>query len=333
MSLGQWRQEIVEVSKQYGIGTPVSLGTARDLSNRLCEYGYVNTTPVGGKRQQVALTDKGIYSSYPVGGRWARFVRLREPSSSSPTTVEAPVESFSAPKRARTSRSPNRSVAQERRLRVMRMRRHEQINGYHRIALRGNKTRYLQLLSNPDEWAGGKVWENVYLGFDKDGLDVLAWIASEGEHDEVAAAAPSSWAPHDCVFALAVELEKNRDGLVAATYVDLNGEIRPKIGFLEQSFGNFFRPLMRLDSPMSVIEVKGRHKGLRRRFELNSVADPLAEIPEPGFDLDDLCASMQIEQHRELLGLLPRGWFAMPAQRRKLVWSLLNRAPIVAVEK
>jgi len=237
-----------------------------------------------------------------------------------------PVESTIRKARRRQSNPERR-----RRLKLVHERRHERLNGWFRLSFRGNKIRYIQLLTAPDDWLGATVWENLVTGIDSDGLPLFSWIIAEDD-DPVRPLVPAHWQPHDCVFALAVELEqRSRDEFVVGEYVSSNGELRPRIGVIEQSAYNFFRPLNRLDCEGTIIRVKGTESGARRMYEFVPVAE--AAPIEDATTLEQIVSSLDPAHHQGTLSSLPRGWFHMPFKRKALVADLLDMRTMPGSER
>lgn len=331
--LGEWYREIVEVSRQLLKG-PVGISTARDLAGRLREHGYVATERLPGNRQRVLLTEKGRAAAAPVLGRWSRFVPVGYAGRAAPPTAESPPEVAPEPDAPTTParRRPGPPDPERaRRQRVVLARRHERLNGWYRISFRGNKIRYFQLLTPPDDWLGASVWENLVTGVDAEGLPLFSWVAAEQGDDPVRALVPEEWQPYECAFALAVEFEKERDGFRVARFQARNGE-QPCLGVIEQSSFNFFQPLATVEWEGKVLSAKGVGSKLTRRYEFQAVA----EAPEIETDLSlwEVLASLEQTSHRDQLASLPRGWFHMPPRRKQLVAQLLGTQiaePIVDV--
>jgi hypothetical protein len=212
------------------------------------------------------------------------------------------------------------SAERKRKLERARERRHERVNGFLRLSFRGNKIRFIQLLTPPDEWASATMWKGLPTGFDDAGIEEFTWTADDAMIRPLMS--PASWEPGECCFSVAVELERQPDGFTPATYVDDHGEIRPRVGIIGQSFSNFFKPILKLDSPMNVLRIRGRDTRKERRFDIDAVGDRLPFATS--LDLDELLRTLEPEFHRERLERLPPGWFAMPRKRKQLVWWLLG---------
>lgn len=326
--LTEWYREIIEVSRQL-VTRPIALSTARDLAGRLRERGYVGTERLPGNRQRVRLTEKGRAAATPVMGRWSRFVPVGYGGRAVPPTAEHPPEGAPgereqdppAPRPLRQRRPPN--AERRRRQRVTRERRHGRLNGWYRLSFRGPRIRYFQLLTPPGDWLGTTAWENLVTGIDGEGLPLLSWVASEEGDDPVRALVPPEWQPYECVFALALEFEREgRGGFRIAHFRAADGAMQPKLGVIEQSNFNFFRPLTRVAWEGKILRAKGVGSKLRRRFEFEPVAD--APPLETDLTLWEVVASLEQAEHRELLASLPRGWFYMPLKRKQLVAQLLG---------
>jgi hypothetical protein len=125
------------------------------------------------------------------------------------------------------------------------------------------------------------------------------------------------------VFALAVEFERERGGeFRVARFQAAGGEMRPKLGVIEQSSFNFFRPLAKAEWEGKILRAKGVGSKLGRRFQFEPVAD--APPLESDLTLSEVVASLEQAEHRDLLASLPRGWFYMPLKRKQLVAELLG---------
>lgn len=325
MLLGQWYREIIEVSGRSAFTKPLGLSAARDLARRLRERGYVTTERLPANKQRVLLTEKGRASATPLAGGWSRFIPIRSarkaPEREDDGNV-APTATTASPKKTTRPRRRPPSEQRKREQRIALARKHEQINSYHRISLRGNKVRHLQLLSAPEEWIGATMWEGLNIGYDANGRERLAWIAYEEADDTIAPLLPESWEPHECVFALAAELVPRDDTYVVGEYIDENGELLPSIGIIEQSFGNFFGTIAGLADPTSVLKVTGVGSKKQRKFKIVSVADPISI--ETDITIDGFLQGLDISEHDQHVAQLPLGWYFMPPQRKKLVWRLLG---------
>jgi hypothetical protein len=323
--LTQWYAEIIEVSKSLP-KKPVGLSTARVLAQRLREAGYAETERLPGNRQRVRLTDKGRYAATPVRGKWCRFIPLTTSESRGsvaliepPAVVEQPATTSQV--RMRRPTSPE----QKQRNRTVLERRHQRVNDLFRISFRGNKVRFMQLLTPPAEWLKGPVWAQLITGADEDGLPIYSWIAAEDGDDPVRAIMPSDWEPFEKRFALAAEFEQHGAELALATYPAPSGTVLPAIGLIAESPRNFsfFDPLRASEWGGSILQVKGTGAMPRRRFTFTPIAD--AVDLRFSFDLEAaLLGSMHEQRHREQLSALPAGWFHMPRQRKMLVSRLLG---------
>jgi hypothetical protein len=321
--LGEWWREIIEVSRQLPTA-PVGRSTARDLAGRLRERGYVATERLPGNRLRVLLTEKGRAAAAPVLGRWSRFVPVGYEGRPAPPTAEHPEDtpepSVPAPPRRRRQPSPP-DAERKRRQRVVLERRHERLNGWYRLSFRGPRILYFQLLTPPDDWLGATVWENLVTGIDNEGLPLFSWVAAEQGDDTVRALVPQEWQPHECVFALAVEFEKDKAGFRLSSFQTPAGE-QPRLGVIEQSSFNFFQPLGSVDWDGKILSVKGVGSKLTRRYEFEPVAD--APQLETDLTLWEVVASLEQSAHQDVLASLPRGWFHMPLTRKQLVAQLLG---------
>jgi DNA-binding MarR family transcriptional regulator len=323
--LTEWYREIIEVSRHL-VTRPIGLSTARDLAGRLRERGYVATERLPGNRQRVRLTEKGRAAARPVMGRWSRYLPVGY--SSRPGDVPAPEDAREAhepaplvPRPRRRRRAPN--AERKRRQRIARERRHERMNGWYRISFRGIKIRYFQLLTAPEDWLGSTAWENLITGIDQEGLPLFSWVAAEEGDDPVRPLVPPEWQPNECVFALALEFERDGSGGFRVAHFDAAaGAVLPKLGVIEQSSFNFFRPLVKAEWEGKILRAKGVGSKLSRRFEFEPVAD--APPLETDLTLWEVVASLEQAKHRDLLAALPTGWFYMPLRRKQLVAELLG---------
>jgi hypothetical protein len=343
--LGEWHREIIDVSRQLPKG-PVRLSTARDLAGRLRERGYVATERLPGNRQRVRLTEKGRAAAAPVLGRWSRFVpvgyagkpappendgpskqalgRRNSAAQPSPEDDSPSEEALDTPEPAPPAsarRQPTRDPERRRRQKIVLERRHERLNGWYRLSFRGPRIRYFQLLTPPDDWLGTDVWENLVTGIDPEGLPLYSWVAAEQGDDPVRALVPHEWQSHECVFALAVEFEKEKGGFRVSSFQTPQG-VQPRLGVIEQSGFNFFQPLASVEWEGKILSAKGVGSKLARRYEFEPVAD--APQLETDLTLGEVVASLEQAAHRDLLAALPRGWFHMPLKRKQLVAQLLG---------
>jgi hypothetical protein len=323
--LTEWYREIIEVSRHL-VTRPIGLSTARGLAGRLRERGYVATERLPGNRQRVRLTEKGRAAARPVMGRWSRYlpVGYSNRPADVPAAEDAPEThepAPPAPRPRRQRRPPN--AERKRRQRVSLERRHERMNGWYRLSFRGIKIRYFQLLTPPEEWLGATAWENLITGVDEEGLPLFSWVAAEEGDDPVRPLVPPQWRPNECVFALALEFERDGPGgFRVAHFHAADGAVQPKLGVIEQSSLNFFRPLAKIEWEGKILRAKGVGSKLSRRFEFDAVAD--APPLETDLTLWDVVASLEQAEHRDLLAALPRGWFYMPLKRKQLVADLLG---------
>jgi len=331
--LTKWRQEIIEVSKD-GVTKPVSLMTARRMSEALIEQGYVRLEPLNKKSKLVLLTDKGWEASELVRGKWSRYIHLW----ASPTTLRTAVTGKEPPGHEQASQplEPERLSVRKRRRpvsaekkrigHISSLRKDNQINGCYRLRFKGNKIRYIQLITPPDEWAVGRLWLQLQVEFDQNGLPQhLTLLAEEDpDADPISVLVPSRWEDRkDQVLALAVEIEEADTGYRLAEYVDEQGELRPAVGVIVQSSANFFTPLL-AQPHGKILRVQGTGEGKKRRYSFEPVADALPISTD--LDFGQLLSDIASTTHRDRIAKLPAGWFHMPPKRKALVQRLRDFA-------
>jgi hypothetical protein len=125
------------------------------------------------------------------------------------------------------------------------------------------------------------------------------------------------------VFALALEFERDGPGgFRVAHFHAPDGSTQPKLGVIEQSSSNFFRPLTRVAWEGVILRAKGTGSRLARRFTFEPVAD--APPLETDLTLWEVVSSLEQAEHRDQLASLPKGWFHMPLKRKQLVAQLLG---------
>lgn len=341
--LTHWYQEIIDLSGGL-ITDRVSLRTARRLGMALREAEYVETKMLDGKRRAVVLTEKGRRAAEPVRGKWRRSLYLMpfalpeisvDPAGGDellgtaaalhgilPDPQALVAETSVVMPRPSRPRPPI-SRERARRLETERLRRYERMNGAFRLTFRGNRVRYIQLLSPVEHWARGHVWEQLLVGFDAAGLPVYETVGAMTP-DSLRPLLPDTWKPRDRCFAAAVELEPEGEGFRVAERLGDDGQLRPRIGIIVQSAYNFFQPLLRTEPAGQVLRVKGTDTGKRRMYHFTNAGDAL--VLDLTFDRDLFLNGLFDEGRLETIRKLPCGWFHMPPGRQQLVWNLLGLA-------
>ncbi len=329
--LTEWHKEIIEVSSE-GVTKPLSLMTARRMSEALVDQGYVRLEPLNKKSKLVLLTEKGWSASELVRGRWGRYIDLWL----SPAEIKddpLPTEAGDRLPDTRPTEDGRPAVRRPRRQasgqtseikRISTLRKDNQINGSYRLRFKRNKIRYIQMLTPPDEWVGGDLWLQLQVEFDSEGLpEYLTLLAEEDRNDDpISSLVPRRWkARADQVVAMAAELEETDSGYRLAEYLDERGELCPAVGVIVQSSANFFTPLH--SQPFGqILRVRGVGAGKRRRYSFCPVADGL---PLPtDLEFDHLVSEIENPAHRDRIAQLPAGWFHMPLKRKALVQQLLG---------
>jgi hypothetical protein len=330
--LTEWRKEIIEVSSEGG-KQPVSVMTARRMSEALVKRGYVRLEPLNKKSKLVVLTQKGWKASEPGRGKWSRYIDIWVAPSPQErvATVEASSreEDVQLPERKQLPARRRRSVlsAEGQRIKhISSLRKNHQINGSYWLRFKGNKIRYIQLVTPRDEWVGGRLWLQLQVEFDQEGLPQYVTLLAEEDSttDPVSPLVPRRWkARKDQVLTVAVEVEETTAGYKVAEYVDEHGELRLAIGVIVQSSANFFSRLP-AQPHGKILRVRGTGQGEGRRYSLEPVADALPISTDFGFDqlVDDIAST----HHRDRIARLPAGWFYMPPKRKALVQQLLGVA-------
>ena len=74
-NLTRWRERIIEESRLFP-EKPISMMTARRLTEALIERGFVTTRKINGKSYSPHLTEKGWRRSELVRGKWRQFLFL-----------------------------------------------------------------------------------------------------------------------------------------------------------------------------------------------------------------------------------------------------------------
>lgn len=135
---------------------------------------------------------------------------------------------------------------------------------------------------------------------------------------------PRNWkAREDQVLAVAVEIEESNRDYRVAEYPNEEGELRPAVGVIVQSYANFFEPL--LAQPRGkILRVQGTGERKTRRYSFEAVEDALPISTD--FDFDRLVSDIENTVHRDRIATLPAGWFHMPPKRKALVQRLLDLA-------
>jgi predicted transcriptional regulator len=327
--LTRWREEIVAVSRRM-YGGPVSFKTAQRLSDSLLDSGYVRLEKLDGKRKAICLTEKGRRLAVPIG-RFSRFVPLSRdavarsaedgPRARQPQLLPPPSKPMS---RNRKPRSRGNGWKQRRH----QFRKENLINDYYRLSFTGNKIRYIQLLTPPEEWRGALVWAPVVAGYDDADVPIYTTIlAPEDVGSPIHTVLPHAWTPRWQVFAAAVELLRDDNRFRVAEYADENGELHPSIGVIMQSWRNFFGPLNEANLSERAIRVKPtgrrRPKMGNRNFRAYEFSDAGSKLHAPlEFDFEAFLGDLAGDHHVARILALPAGWFAMPPKRRMLTQRL-----------
>jgi hypothetical protein len=337
--LTDWRKRIIEESAQLP-EKPVSMMTARRLTDGLIESGYVEAERIDGRSDAPHLTEKGCRASEPVRGKWRRMIPLktRRPLGASvEQSVEEEVEEDEIPVVVAPPRKTAKAPAPQRRdpryLHTEGYRKRSQINGHYRLRFAGNTIRYIQLLAPIEERVGGPLWLYLPTGYDDDGLALFSTVVADEDPDEdpLCSVMPEAWEAHEQYVLPAAELVKTSEGFQVAEHLDEAGERRPSIGVICQSRFNFFRPLQAIEPNGRIVQVKGSGSSAKprkgaaknyRRFQFTDVGQalPLAI----SFDFEQFLADLLDPGHLQRALTLPKGWFYMPEQRHRLIHRLTD---------
>lgn len=318
----EWWREIIEVSTGR-ITKPVSLSTARRMSEALIEQGYVRLEPLNKKSDLVYLTPRGQKAAELVKGKWGRFINLHPlPDRVSPVEPETTDTEPESKPVATSKPKKRRASGAKRRPKVATVRRKQQINGRLRLTFGGNKIRYFQLLTPPDSWVYGPVWVQLCVGYDENHDPIhLTVLSDDADQDEIGPLLPKAWKARTQRFAAGIELVRTKTGFDVAEYVDENGEVLPRVGVIVQSDYNFFERLRGADPVGRIVQVQGEKKLDERMYSFRTVGDAIPTAVT--FDLASLLDDISGEAAKERILQLPSGWFHMPPKRQRLVQQLL----------
>jgi hypothetical protein len=206
-TLTKWRQEIVNISELHSINmsevyAPVSVTTAKRLSNNLIKFGYVQTEKIDGKRKAVLLTSKGLRWSMPARGRWSRSIVFPSMSRKDSPVVHQPPAPVEKVRRKMTLKARRAVPISTRRAR-------HQFNNHYRLWFGGRTVRYVQLLTPPEQWLAADLWSRLAASHDEHGPRYIAAGPDDGD-DPLLQVVP--WPAKAKHLAAAVELKRLRTG-------------------------------------------------------------------------------------------------------------------------